>query len=88
MMNQQSSSVDLIVRKAIESVTGNSFHDIRPDVDLADDLGISLSELSKIMIKAQDDLEISLTDSAKREIREEAESVRDLIEIFEEEYEF
>lgn len=88
MIPDNPSIVEKTVKKIIEEVTGNSTADIRHEADLVDDLGITFSELTKIIIKIQHELEIALTESAKREILDEAESVRDLMEIVEEEYEF
>lgn len=84
----QTSSVDSVVRKTIEEITGNMFADIHADADLVEDLGISRAELVKIMRRVQDVLEIELSAEAKKEILEDAEQVSDLVEVIEEEYEF
>lgn len=81
-------SVDQIIRKTIEEVTGNGFNEIRPESDLVEDLGISSGELLNIVKKVQTKLEIELSTDAKHELFDEAQSVQDLVNIFAEEYEF
>ncbi len=84
----QPDTVDSILRKSIEEITGNVITDIRPEADLVEDLGISRAELIKIMRRVQDVLEIELSSEAKKEILEDAESVTDVVAVISEEYEF
>lgn len=84
----QSNSVDTLVRKTIEEITGNVITDIRSESDLVEDLGISTAELVKIMRRIQDSLEIELSPEAKKEILEEAENVADVVDVIAEEYEY
>lgn len=86
--NMQDTSIDQVVKKTIEEVTGNGFGDIRPESDLIEDLGISNAELLNIVKKIQNKLEIELSIEAKQELFEEAEVVQDVVDIIAEEYEF
>lgn len=87
--NAMNSSMNLesIVKQKIEEVTGNALSDIHPDADLVEDLGISSGEMLKIVKKIEFALEIELTTAARSEVLD-AVTVRDLVEIIEEEYEY
>ena len=87
-MPTPTNTVDTLVRKTIEEITGNIFADIRSESDLVEDLGISRAELVKIMRRIQDSLEIELSAEAKKEILEEAENVSDVVDVIAEEYEY
>jgi acyl carrier protein len=84
----QDTSIDQVVKRTIEEVTGNGLNDIRPESDLIEDLGISNAELLNIVKKIQNKLEIELSIEAKQELFEEAEVVQDVVDIIAEEYEF
>ncbi|MEO8581874.1 MAG: hypothetical protein ABI425_04870 [Patescibacteria group bacterium] len=84
----QDTSIDQVVKKTIEEVTGNGLNDIRAESDLIEDLGISNSELLNIVKKIQNKLEIELSTEAKEELFKEAEVVQDVVDIIAEEYEF
>lgn len=84
---QSDQSLDLIIRQTIEEVTGNLIKDIRLESDLVEDLGMTRSELSNMIVKVEQKLELSLSDDAKREILS-AEFVEDVVEIVQDEYEF
>lgn len=86
--NMQDASIDQVVKKTIEEVTGNGISDIRAESDLIEDLGISNAELLNIVKKIQNKLEIELSTEAKQELFEEAEVVQDVVDIIAEEYEF
>ena len=79
---------DQVIKKTIEEVTGNSATDIKPDSDLVEDLGISNEEMLNIIKRVQLKLQIELSSEAKKELMREAQSVQDLIDIVQEEYEF
>lgn len=84
----QDASIDQVVKRTIEEVTGNGMNDIRPESDLIEDLGISGAELLNIVKKVQNKLEIELSMEARQELLEEAEVVQDVVDIIAEEYEF
>lgn len=94
MLAQQShqhtvdTSVEQVIKKTIEEVTGNGINDIRPEADLVEDLGISSGELLKIVKTIETKLGIVLSADAKHEVFDMAESVQQLTDIVSEEYEF
>lgn len=81
-------AVDAVIYQTIEEVTGNPLSDIRVDADLVEDLGVSAGELAKIINKVQHKLDFVITEDAKLELYDNAETVGDLVDIIEEEYEF
>lgn len=84
---QQNSVVELTLRHIIEEITGNNPNDIHLHADLVEDLGISQIELLKIINAAQTKLEISFGEKTKQELLA-SDTVGDMVEIFEEEYEY
>ena len=87
--NQQnsSSSVDHLVRQTIEEVTGNALSDVLPGADLVEDLGISGTEMLKIMKKIEFTLDLEFPTHVKSELLGSV-TVQDLVEIIAEEYEY
>lgn len=87
MGDSTSNAVQTTLKQVIEEVTGNVANDIHDDADLVEDLGISRIELSKILSTSSNKLEIVLSDYARQELMR-SETVGDLIDILQEEYEF
>lgn len=81
-------SVEYVVRRMIEEVTGNSFADAQLSAELENDLSVSPAELIKIVKKVEEKLDIVLTALSREEILKNADTVHDIVEIVEEEYEY